>query len=135
VGLSLGTAVSAAVALVLVSNFFARRDPESVDLILPLLTHGTIWSAAGASGGFAFGLGLGGRRWQATLVGGLLGAAAAAIIYELVGALAFPTSHTDLPLASSTAARGVAQFLAAIVPALGAALAVRRLDTLNSYRR
>ena len=49
----------------------------------PLLTHGAIWSAVGAIGGLAFGLGLGGRgRWKATLVRGLVGAAAATVVYE-----------------------------------------------------
>jgi hypothetical protein len=135
-GAVLGTAVPASVALVMVSNFFERHDPQSGDLILPLLTHGAMWSAVGACGGLAFGLGIGGkRRWLATLVGGALGAAAAAVIYEFAGAIAFSTSKADLPVAGSTAARCVAQFLAAVFPALGAALALRRFDPVNSYRR
>ena len=74
--------------VVLVSVFFKRHDPQSVDLLLPLLTHGAIWSAVGAIGGLAFGLGLGGQgRWKATMMGGLLGAAAATVVYEMVGAL------------------------------------------------
>lgn len=87
VGLVLGFAVAASLGLFLVSNFFKKFDPQSGDLVLPLLTHGAIWSAVGAIGGLAFGLGLGGKgRWTATLGGGLLGAAAAAVIYEIVGA-------------------------------------------------
>ena len=35
--------------------------PQSSDLVLPLLTHGAIWSAVGLIGGLAFGLGAGGK--------------------------------------------------------------------------
>ncbi len=97
-GFALGTAGAAGAAVLLVSIFFKRHDPQSGDLVLPLLTHGAIWSAVGALGGLAFGVGLGGRgRWKSTLVGGLVGAAAATIVYEIVGALAFATDNTDLP--------------------------------------
>jgi H+/Cl- antiporter ClcA len=86
-----------------------------------LLTHGAIWSAVGAIGGLAFGLGLGGQgRWKATLVGGFVGAVAATVVYEIVGALAFATSKTDLPLSASIMARGMAQLLVAILTAIGA---------------
>jgi hypothetical protein len=127
VGLLLGTAAAASMALVLVSNFFKIYDPHSGDLVLPLLTHGAIWSAVGAIGGLALGLGLGGRgRWMATLVGGLVGAAAATVVYEIVGAMAFATSKTDLPLSSSITTRGMAQLLVAILSAIGAVLALRQ---------
>jgi hypothetical protein len=126
-GLILGTAAGASTALVLVSNFFQRHDPHSGDLVFPLLTHGAIWSVVGAIGGLAFGLGLGGRgRWIATASGGLVGAAAATIIYEIVGALAFETSKTDQPVSSSITTRGMAQLLVAILTAVGAFLALRR---------
>jgi hypothetical protein len=91
-----------------------------------LLTHGAIWLAVGAVGGLAFGLGLGGRgRWQATLVGGLIGAAAATVVYELVGALVFASSRTDLPLSSSSTTRGMAMLLVATMASIGAVLASR----------
>jgi MFS family permease len=126
-GLSLGTAAAASTALVLVARFFKKHDPQSGDLVLPLLTHGAIWLAVGAVGGLAFGLGLGGRgRWKATLVGGLVGAAAATIVYEIVGALAFASSKTDLPLSSSITTRGMALLLVSILSAVGAVLALRQ---------
>jgi hypothetical protein len=125
-GLMLGTAASGSTALALVSSFYKKHDPQSGELMLPLLTHGAIWSAMGAIGGLAFGLGLGGRgRWKATLIGGLVGAGAAAIVYEIVGALAFPTSKTDLPLSSSLTTREMAQLLVAILSAVGAVVALR----------
>ena len=126
-GLLLGTTAGGCTALGLVSIFFKRHDPQSGDLVLPLLTHGAIWSAVGAIGGLAFGLGLGGRgRWKATLVGGLVGAAAATVVYEIVGALAFATCKTDLPLSASITTRAMAQLLVAILSAVGAVLAVRQ---------
>jgi len=59
-------------------------------------------------------------------LGGLVGAAAATVIYEIVGALAFASDKTDLPLSSSITARGMAQLLVAIVSAAGAVLALRQ---------
>ena len=126
-GLVLGTAAGASTALGLVSNFYNKYDPQSGDLVLPLLTHGAIWSVVGAIGGLAFGLGLGGKgRWKPTLVGGLVGAAAATVIYEIVGAIAFATYKTDLPLSSSIMTRGMAQLLVAILSAVGVVLALRQ---------
>jgi len=125
-GLLLGTAATTSLALVLVPNFFKSHDPQSTDLVLPLLTHGAIWGAAGAVGGLAFGLGLGGKgRWKATLTGGLLGAAGATVVYEIVGAIAFASSKTDLPVSSSITTRAMAMLLVAILSAMGAALALR----------
>src|SRR5262249_8977291 len=105
---------------------FKTHDPQPNELLLPLLTHGAIWSTVGAIAGLMFGLGLGGKgRWMATLVGGLAGAAAATIIYEIVGALAFASSKTDLPVSSSIASRGMAHLLVAILSVGGAAWALR----------
>jgi hypothetical protein len=126
-GLLVGSAVAASFSRILVAFFFKSYDPQSGDLTFPLLTHGAIWSAVGAVGGLAFGLGLGGRgRWKATLVGGLTGAAAATVVYELVGALAFASSKTDLPLSSSSTARGMALLLVASLSSIGAVLALHQ---------
>jgi len=126
-GLVLGSAAAASCSLILVSMFFKIRDPQSGDLVLPLFTHGAIWSVVGGVGGLALGLGLGGRgRWKATLVGGLTGAAAATVVYELVGALVFATSKTDLPLSSSSTTRGMALLLVACFSSIGAVLALRQ---------
>jgi hypothetical protein len=123
-GLLVGAAAAGSLAFLLVSLFFNKYDPQSSDLVLPLITHAAIWSAVGAIGGTAFGLGLGGRgRWMATLVGGLLGAAAASVIYEIVGAIAFASSKTDLPLSAALTTRVLAQFSVALLAAVGAVLA------------
>ncbi len=126
-GRVLGSAAVASCSLILVSMFFKFQDPHSGDLVLPLFTHAAIWSVVGGVGGLAFGLGLGGRgHWKATLVGGLTGAAAATVVYELVGALVFATSKTDLPLSSSSTTRGMALLLVACLSAVGAVLALRQ---------
>ena len=56
VGFLLGTIVATSAALVFVSLFYKKHDPETADLVLPMLMHGAIWSAVGAIGGLAFGL-------------------------------------------------------------------------------
>jgi hypothetical protein len=125
-GLLLGLAGVGSTSLLLVSIFFNTRDPQSSDLVVPLFTHGAIWCVAGAVCGLSLGLGLGGRlRWIATLVGGVAGAAMATIVYELVGALAFASSKTDLPLSSSATTRAMALLLVAALSSIGAVLAAR----------
>ena len=123
-GLVLGTAAAGGIASILAPIFLKRFDPQSGSLGLPLLTQGAIWASLGAAGGLVFAVGLGGRsRWIPTLVGGLVGAAAAAIVYEIVGALAFPSDHTDFLTSASTTTRGMAQFLVATFSAIGAVVA------------
>ena len=125
VGLLLGTIIATSTSLIFVSLFYKKYNPETGDLVVPMLMHGAIWSAVGAIGGLVFGLALGGQgRWKATLLGGFVGAAAATVVYEIVGALAFATDNTDLPLAASITTRGMAHLLVAILSAVGAALSL-----------
>jgi hypothetical protein len=87
--------------------------------------HGGIWAAVGAAAGLAFGLGLGGRgRWARGALGGLLGGVAATMVYELVGALAFPIDKTSQPVSATVVTRFFAQFAVAVLAAAGAALGV-----------
>jgi hypothetical protein len=126
-GLVLGSVAAGFLSLALVSYFYKSFDPNSGDLVLPLLTHSAIWSSVGAIAGLAFGLGIGGRgRWKATLGGGLAGAVAAAIIYEIVGAVAFASSKTEMPLSASAATRALALLLVASLSSVGAVLALRQ---------
>ena len=124
----LGTAVVASLAWLLVPVFYKRYDPQVGNLALPLLTHGALWSATGAIGGLAFGVGLGRQgRWNATLVGGLVGAAAATVVYEFAGALAFASSKTDMPVSSSIETRAMAHLLVVILSAVGRGLGLEFL--------
>ncbi len=127
-GLTLGSAAAGSLSLALASYFYKylTANPQYDGLLLPLFTHSAIWSAVGGVGGVAFGLGIGGRgRWKATLGGGVAGAVAAAVIYELVGAVAFASSKTDMPLSSSATTRAMALLLVASLSSIGAVLALR----------
>ena len=125
VGCVVGSIAGASVSLLVLPNFFKRYDPQSQDLVLPLLTLGAICSSVGAAGGLAFGIGLGGRdRWMKSLVGGLIGAALATVAYELVGAVAFPTSRTELPVSQAYATRAMLHVLVAAFAGVGSALAL-----------
>ena len=129
-GLLLGAAGVACVARLILPLIYRDLDPQSSDLIMPLLGHEAVWSVAGGLGGLAFGFGAGGpvSPWRTGLAG-LLGAALATVVYEFVGALGFPTHRTHLPLAGSPETRAMAQILVAIGTASGAVMATANLKT------
>ncbi|MFI5458558.1 MAG: hypothetical protein ACHRXM_24255, partial [Isosphaerales bacterium] len=99
-GLVLGTAAAAGAAYGLLPVYYRNVDPQGNALTIPMLTHGGIWAAAGATAGLAFGLGRQGR-WAHSALGGLLGGVAGAIVYELVGAIAFPLNKTSQPVSAT----------------------------------
>lgn len=122
-GCVLGALAGAGSAFAVLPYFFKNLDPQSHDLMFPLLTVGSICSAVGAAGGLAFGVGLGGRgRCLNALVGGLLGAALGAVVYEVVGAIAFPTEKTELAISLSPITRAMFHVLVALMAAAGSAL-------------
>jgi hypothetical protein len=124
VGCGLGATAAGAAAYGLLPIYFRSVDPQSNDLTYPLLTHGGIWAAAGAVAGLAFGLGTGGQRTRVLCTfGGLLGGVLAAMIYDMVGALAFPLDKTSQPVSPTVVTRLLAQFAVAIFVACGSALA------------
>jgi hypothetical protein len=121
-GLVLGGALGAGAAWGAFTAFFRLAGPNRDDLLPALLAHAGAWAPIGAAAGLAFGLGLGGRaRITLALVGGLLGAAAGALIYEVAGSIAFPLGKTAEPVASTIAARLFAQTAVNLLTALGAA--------------
>jgi hypothetical protein len=100
--------------------------PDGNDLGLAILTQGGIAAVVGALAGGAFGLGLsdGGRRLDFRfVVGGLLGAVAGAVVYEIAGAIAFPFDGTTLPVSARWVARLVDHVAIAGLAAVGVALA------------
>jgi hypothetical protein len=128
-GLVLGAAAGAGAALAAVPLALRVRDRDpgnlSVEMASSLLAHGIPWAAVGASGGLAFGIGLGGRaRAGQGLLGGLLGAVAGAFLYEIIGALALPGTKTIEPIAATWGIRLLAQLLAIIPLAAGVAALV-----------
>jgi hypothetical protein len=124
VGGGIGAAAAALAAYGLLPVYFRNVAPESDTLTLPLLTHGGVWAAIGAGAGLAFGLGCGGRgRGARAALGGLLGGVAATVVYDLVGALAFPIDKTSQPVSATVVTRLFAQIVVALFVAIGAALA------------
>jgi hypothetical protein len=133
-GLVMGAAAGAGATLAAVplATRVRDRDPGSMsaEMTSSLLVHGLPWAAVGAAGGLAFGIGIGGRDWAGRgLLGGLLGAVAGALLYEVIGALALPGTKTIDPIAASWGTRLLAQLLAVIPAAAGvAALVPDRAD-------
>jgi hypothetical protein len=129
-GLLLG-AIAGAGSASLAVPFFLRNEDTTVadDLILPLLTHGAIWSALGAAGGLALGIGL--RATPSLTVrltlGGLFGALIATTVYELIGGLAFPFDQTGQPISAGSGSRLFARLVLAIAVTAGAILPTRRI--------
>ena len=119
----LGAAAGACTAYALLTIHFENVDPQDNSLTLALLVHGGIWASVGAAAGLAFGLGLGGRgRWARAAFGGLVGGAAAAMAYDVVGALAFPLDKTSQPVSATVVTRLLAQLAVAMLVAAGAAI-------------
>jgi hypothetical protein len=122
-GCVVGSIAAIVTSLVVLPIFFKTHDPQSQDLVLPILTLGSICSAVGAAGGLAFGIGLGARQdWLKPLAGGLVGAALATVVYEFVGAIAFSADRTELPISDAHATRAMFHVLVATLTAVGAAL-------------
>jgi hypothetical protein len=122
-GLILGGTTGAIMPRVLMPIYFKMHDPDRDDLFLALLIQGGNWSVIGAAAGAAFGIGLGGRgRTLHALLGGLLGATAGVLVYELVGAVAFPLDRTSNPVSATWGTRLFARLAVTILASAGAAI-------------
>lgn len=124
VGLIVGVLVSAGITWVAVPGFEGWRLASPGDLVPCLLLHGVCWLPIGAVGGLALGLGLGGRdRLLSGLVGGILGAFLATLVYEFLGAALFPMAGTGEPISTTPMSRLLGRLLVPVLTGLGAALA------------
>lgn len=124
-GAILGAVAGAAMTQLLLPIYFRSYDPDNEDLILGLLIKGGISSAIGAAGGaaLAFGIGLGDRgRAVRAILGGLLGAIAGVLVYELIGILAFPLDETTKPISATWGTRLLARLAVTIFASVGATL-------------
>jgi hypothetical protein len=116
-----GASVSAALAL---GVFYPLWTPEA-GLLLPLTVHGGIWGAIGAVGGLALALGLNDRRLALhTLLGGLVGAVAGTLAFEIFNATVYPLIKVETLVPSERYARLAAHLCVAVAAATGAATGV-----------
>src|SRR4051794_30593576 len=140
IGLVLGAAAGFGTTFLLLPWFHAHYtmpgdDSFTQELGLALSTHGGIWMGIGAAAGLALGLGLGGGRVSRAIVGGVLGAAVAALIYEIGAAAAFPMDQTFLPLAIKPAPRLLAHLAASLCVSAGALWAAYYLSLRRQSSR
>jgi hypothetical protein len=122
VGTALGAALGAVTSLGLVPLFFyAKQFTETTepDLSVALALHSGIWAPAGLAAGLAFAIGLGDRRKAGrAMLGGLLGAFVATLLYEVIGAVFFPLDATGEPIAQAWQPRALARLLVPLLSAL-----------------
>jgi hypothetical protein len=123
VGTIVGGAAGAAMNQALMPIFLRLAKPNSGDLTLAILIQSGIWSVVGAVGGVAFGLGLGDRsRVVRAIIGGLLGAIAGAVVYEMVGAILFPLDKTSDPISATWGTRLFARLAVTTLASAGVAM-------------
>ncbi|MEW4571433.1 hypothetical protein AB1L88_26460 [Tautonia sp. JC769] len=130
-GLVLGAGAGALATLALMPVYFRFYNPDKDDLIVAILIQGAIAAVMGAGAGAALGVGIAGG-WGAvktpegrgivlrSLAGGLMGAILGILIYQIVGAVAFPRDQTSKPLSTSSGSRLLAVAAVAVMVALGA---------------
>jgi hypothetical protein len=122
VGLPLAAGAGFLATHLMLPIYFGAYRADNDDLGLAVVLQGGVCAPIGAAAGVAFGLGLreGGRPLDFRLVaGGLLGAIAGVVVYQLAGAIAFPFDGTALPLSNSPATRLFDHESVAVLTALG----------------
>jgi hypothetical protein len=118
-GSILGLALGASVSLAILPFFLdALPAHTEYDLILSLIMHASIWGLSGAVAGLAFAVGLGefrliGRSASAGFIGAVLGT----LVFELVGAAAFPMDGTGRPISTSWPSRLLARLMVPLATA------------------
>ena len=127
VGLVVGGLAGAVVTWATMPLFEDWRAPDTAAMLPSLVMHGLFWLPTGVAGGLALGLGLRDRVGRA-VAGGAMGALLATVLYELVGALAFPLSGTGEPVSTTWSTRLLARLLVATFTAVAAALVLSRRD-------
>jgi hypothetical protein len=123
-GLVLGGLVGALAPLGLMRLAFVLQDRHQVDtLVAGTASQAMVAGLIAAASGAAFGLASGGARAIPRFAAlGLLGGAAGALIYAVLGAAAFPLAETDRALATERTPRLLAHLLVALGAGAGLGL-------------
>lgn len=120
VGSLLGGAAGAGPCLVIVPLYLRTIDPAQPTLVLPLLSHGVVWTAIGLAAGLAFGLGAGARdRAIAAALGGAVGAMLGTFCFEVLQAVTLPLQRGEEFMGDSAALRLAADLCVAVFAAAG----------------
>jgi hypothetical protein len=123
-GSIVGGSAAAALTWLLEPIYFKYLNLDTNDLLMAILFQGGIWSVIGALGGAAFGIGIGDpKRVASALFGGLLGAMAGVLLYQMVGAMAFPGDRLTNPLSNTPSTRLFARLSVSVLASAGAAWA------------
>lgn len=121
-GATAGAAAGAEMPRILLPIYFRSFKPDNDDLALAILIQGGICSVIGAVGGAALGVGLGDRSLTVrAILGGLLGAIAGVLVYQMIGALAFPLDQTTKPISATGGTRLLAHLAVTALASAGAA--------------
>lgn len=123
-GLVAGGLAGAGAAWLAPTAFAGWRAASPDDLMASLLLHAACGLPIGAVGGLALGFGDRDRALRG-LAGGLAGALAATVLYEILGASVFPMDATGDLISKTPASRLLARLLLPALAAAGAALALR----------
>ncbi len=125
VGTLLGLAAGAGASLGVLPMYhriLTGPHDNDLEILWAIVALGAVWGAAGAAGGAAFGLGMGGwRRAAAGLVGGAVGGLLGAVAFEMVGAVAFPLAATTQPISDTQESRLIARAMVALFVSAGVA--------------
>ncbi len=125
VGSILGGSVGAAVSQMILPIYYRFFNPDTNDLILGIMVQLVISSAIGAVAGGAFGIGFGDRSHAVrAALGGLGGAIAGALVYQMVGAIAFPLDETSNPISATGSTRLFARLAVTTLASAGIAMTV-----------
>jgi hypothetical protein len=135
-----GAVAGTGASFLLLTRYHALHENPSPDnatqeLYLALATHGGIWVAIGAAAGVALGLGLGGGKVGRAIIGGILGAAFATMIYEFGAAVTFPLERTLQPTAVAPGPRLLAHLAVALCVSAGALWAADHLSMRRQSSR
>jgi hypothetical protein len=123
VGLVLGGVAAGAITWVIQPFYYKYLDSDTNDLLMAVLFHVVVCCSIGALGGLAFSIGLGDRkRCGSIILGGLIGAMAGVLVYEVVGSIACPGDGITSPLSNSPSTRLCARLAVTTFAAAGAAL-------------